>query len=195
MDEEILKRNISTNIVKYRKQLGLTQYDMAEKLNYSDKAISKWERGEALPDILILNKIAKIFNISINTLLSNPNEACETVLPNKKKKINPLVVSLLSIGIVWLTATVFFVAFNIFGLFEGYTWLVYIYAIPASMIVAIVFSGIWAKKRIYQYLFISALIWSILLSIFLTFYVWMIFILGIPLQVLTILWYFRKKNN
>ncbi len=194
MEDEILKYNISTNIVKYRKQLGLTQYDMAEKLNYSDKAVSKWERGDALPDVLILNKIAKLFNVSIDVLISDPDAEVK-LPPTKKKKNNPLVITLLSVGIVWLTATVLFVMLNIFDLLSGYTWLSFIYAIPVSMIVTIVFSAIWGKKRIFTYLSISILIWSLLLSIFLTFYVWLVFILGIPLQILTILWYFRKKNN
>ena len=191
MQDEIIKNNISSNLIKYRKLLGLTQYDLALKLNYSDKAVSKWERGEALPDILILSKIASLYGITVNDLLNSPESTPNTVAP--KNKINGLVITLLSIGLVWLVATAIFVLFNIFNFFEDKSWLSYIYAIPVSMIVSIVFTKIY-KQRILTYLSISALIWTVLLSIHLTVSAWLVFILGIPVQVLTILWFFRKKK-
>ena len=192
MEDEIIKSNISTNLIKYRKLSGLTQYDLALKLNYSDKAVSKWERGEALPDVLILYKIANLFGITVNDLLSSPNETPKTV-STQKKKINSLVITLLSIGLVWLVATAVFVIFNMFDIKKDKVWLAYIYSIPVSMIVAIVFTKIF-KQRILTYLSISALIWTVLLSVHLTINVWLVYIVGIPLQVLTILWFFRKKK-
>ena len=192
MQDEIIKNNISSNLIKYRKLLGLTQYDLALKLNYSDKAVSKWERGEALPDILILSKIATLYGVTVNDLLSSPENAIKTAI-SPKKKIDGLVITLLSIGLVWLVATAVFVLFNIFNFFEDKSWLSYIYAIPVSMIVSIVFTKIY-KQRILNYLSISALIWSVLLSIHLTVSAWLVFILGIPVQILTILWFFRKKK-
>ena len=192
MEDEVIKSNISTNLIKYRKLSGLTQYDLALKLNYSDKAVSKWERGEALPDILILHKIATLFGITVNDLLASPEESKKPVA-TQKKKINTLVITLLAIGLVWLVSTSIFVFFNMFNLFKDKIWLAYIYAIPISMIVAIVFTKIF-KQRIVMYLSISALIWTVLLSIHLTIDAWILFIIGIPLQVLTILWFFRKKK-
>ena len=192
MEDEVIKSNISTNLIKYRKLSGLTQYDLALKLNYSDKAVSKWERGEALPDILILHKIATLFGITVNDLLASPEEYKKPVA-SQKKKINTLVITLLAIGLVWLVSTSIFVFFNMFDLLKDKVWLAYIYSIPISMIVAIVFTKI-IKQRIVMYLSISALIWTVLLSIHLTIDAWILFIIGIPLQVLTILWFFRKKK-
>ena len=192
MQDEIIKNNISNNLIKYRKLSGLTQYDLALKLNYSDKAVSKWERGEALPDILILHKIATLFGITVNDLLSDP-ETTKKPATSQKKKINTLVITLLAIGLVWLVSTSIFVFFNMFNLFKDKIWLAYIYSIPISMIVAIVFTKIF-KQRIVMYLSISALIWTVLLSIHLTIDAWILFIIGIPLQILTILWFFRKKK-
>lgn len=192
MEDEIIKSNISSNLIKYRKLLGLTQYDMAIKLNYSDKAVSKWERGEALPDILILHKIATLFGVTVNDLLNSPETTPKTII-QPKKKINGLVITLLAIGLVWLVATAVFVLFNIFNILKDKSWLTYIYAIPVSMIVSIVFTKIY-KQRVLTYLSISALIWTILLSVHLTVDAWLVFILGIPVQVLTILWFFRKKK-
>ncbi len=191
MEDEIIKNNISSNLIKYRKLSGLTQYDLALKLNYSDKAVSKWERGEALPDIIILHKLATLFGISVNDLLSDP-ETTKKPVTSQKKKINTLVITLLSIGLVWLVSTAVFVLFNMFNFLKDEIWLAYIYSIPVSMIVSIVFTKIF-KQRILLYASISILIWTVLLSIHLTINVWIVYIIGIPLQVLTILWFFRKK--
>ena len=73
MDAEKLKIQIGSNIAFYRKQSGLTQAGLAEKLNYSDKAVSKWERGESIPDVLTLMQLSEQFEISIDALLEDPN--------------------------------------------------------------------------------------------------------------------------
>ena len=70
MNEENFKKLVAKNLSFYRKANKLTQLELAEKLNYSDKAISKWERGESLPDLYTLNVIAEFFGITINDLCS-----------------------------------------------------------------------------------------------------------------------------
>ena len=62
MDDEKLKKQIGINIASYRKRNGLTQAGLAERLNYSDKAVSKWERGESVPDVLTLSQMAELFD-------------------------------------------------------------------------------------------------------------------------------------
>ena len=61
MEEERIKSNIAKNLTAYRKRCNLTQSQLAEKINYSDKAVSKWERGEGVPDTLVLLKMCEIF--------------------------------------------------------------------------------------------------------------------------------------
>ena len=73
MDGEKLKSQIGSNIANYRKRSGLTQAGLAEKLNYSDKAVSKWERGESIPDVIILMQLAEQFGITVNDLLEDPD--------------------------------------------------------------------------------------------------------------------------
>ncbi|MFQ9093492.1 MAG: helix-turn-helix transcriptional regulator [Ruminococcus sp.] len=51
MTDESMRKTIAGNISRYRKQLGMTQLDLSEKINYSDKSISKWERGDGIPDV------------------------------------------------------------------------------------------------------------------------------------------------
>lgn len=67
---EDLKKVIADNIIFYRKEKGYTQLELAEKLNYSDKAVSKWERAESLPDVITLNEIASMLDVTLNDLVS-----------------------------------------------------------------------------------------------------------------------------
>lgn len=65
-EKEILARNISF----FRKKLGISQTELAKRLQYSNKNISKWELGETTPDIFTLKKLAEIFGVSVDTLLT-----------------------------------------------------------------------------------------------------------------------------
>ena len=71
MDEQILRQTIANNLLFYRKKAGYTQLELAEKLNYSDKLISKWERAEGVPDIYTLCKLAELFRINVNSLIND----------------------------------------------------------------------------------------------------------------------------
>ena len=110
-NDEDLKITIGKNIAEYRKITGLSQIEFAEKLNYSDKAISKWERGESLPDVIVLKQIADFFGITLNDL-AGYNQKKGKFMPSLKKLLqNKILVMLLSVGLVWLIATIVFVIF------------------------------------------------------------------------------------
>lgn len=192
--EEKLRENFARNLSHYRKSLGLTQTELAERLNYSDKSISKWERGDGLPDLSVTAQLAEIFGLTVNDLLADK--------PRKRLMTthNKIIITLLSIGIAWLIATVLFFLFELI-LPNAYNWwLLYIYAVPTSAIVGIVFSCAWWKK-IHIFASISTLIWSIALCIMLTVSafvnepkIYLIFIVAAVLQALTILWFLIKKQ-
>ena len=192
--EEQLRKRFANNLIHYRKLLGLTQIELAEKLNYSDKSVSKWERGEGLPDLSVTMQLAEIFNLTPNDLVAEkPRRRLMTTR-------NKIIITLLSIGIAWLVATVLFFLFEII-LPNAYNWwLLYIYAIPISAIVGIVFSCIWWKK-VHIFASISTLIWSIALCIMLTVSllinqprIWLIFLVAAVVQILAILWFLIKKQ-
>lgn len=190
LSEENLRRFFSNNLCHYRKQLGLTQTELAEKLNYSDKSISKWERGDGLPDLAVTAQLAHIFGLTVNDMISEkPRRRLMTTR-------NKIIITLLSIGVAWLVATIlFFICEIVFPSVNSW-WLFYIYAIPVSAIVGIVFSCIWWKK-IHLFAAVSTLVWSISLCIMLTVNVQkisLIFIVSAVLQVLTILWFCIKKQ-
>lgn len=192
--EEKLRENFARNLTHYRKASGLTQTELAEKLNYSDKSVSKWERGDGLPDLTVTAQIAEIFGLTVNDLIADK--------PRRKlmNTHNKIIITLLSMGIAWLVATVLFFLFEMTLPSVYNWWLLYIYAIPISAIVGIVFSCIWWKK-IHIFASISTLIWSVALCIMLTVSVfinepkiYLIFIVAAVVQVMTILWFLIKKH-
>lgn len=185
-----LKKTIADNIAFYRKEMGLTQVELAEKLNYSDKAVSKWERAESYPDIATLVQLANLFGITVDRLISNKK---------KIKKTRPLI-ALLASGLVWLIATAIYVILNMIFPGFSYSWFAFIYAVPVCSIVLLVLFAIWDKKFLLL-IAESVIMWSIATCIFLTlttldsqgaFY---IFFLPIPLQILAILWYCKLKTK
>ena len=74
MDEMNLRAIIAENLGYYRRRQGLTQAALAEKLNYSDKSVSKWERGDGLPDVLVLMRLAEYYGITLNDLVMPRSE-------------------------------------------------------------------------------------------------------------------------
>lgn len=188
---EDLKFTISSNLIKLRKHNKLTQGELATHMNYSDKSVSKWETGETTPSVEILKKLADFYNVKVDDIL-DPNFNPERHSTNKVRKYSTIIISLLGIACVWLIAVIAFVITNVIYKTSTHAWMLFIFAIPASFILAIIFNAIWGP-RLMTYVLISGLTWSILLSIFLAFLmyaninVWMCFLIGAPIQVMIIL--------
>ena len=189
--ESEFKQIVANNITMYRKANGLTQLQLAEKLNYSDKAISKWERGESLPDLYILFTIAEMFGITINDLIEKQIQA-----KSSKNKLNKNVVTWLSVGLTWLIGCLVFTVLQMVGL--KWSWLTFPYTLVCSLIVLVVFSKLWGD-RLTLFLGVSTLIFSVPLAVCLQlgwkYNCGYLFLLTVPLEILTILWFFRKFHN
>lgn len=209
MNDEKLKKQIGANIASYRKHLGLTQAGLAEKLNYSDKAVSKWERGESVPDVLILCQLAELFQITVNELLEDPDKLPENsgstiervvgkvAEKTLKRKADKRIILGLSSVLVWFVALFTFVVLSFFDISK--TWVVFVYAIPADAIVLLSLRSAWHDFRRNQIL-ISTIMWGGILSIYISLLVfaglnnWRLFLLGIPGQIAVSLWFrlYRK---
>lgn len=194
----LLQQTIATNLVYYRKLMNLTQSQLAEKINYSDKAVSKWERAEGVPDIFVLKELADIYHVSVNDLISDKKKK---TAPSYKR--NKFIVTLLSCIIPWIVAIFTFIILNWTPAKDYFpSWMVFIYAIPTTCILLIVFTSLWGNKLM-RFISISSLIWTICLSVFLTLILlnflkgtaYLIFLLGIPLQFGAFLWLFLKKKK
>ena len=189
-----IKATVAKNIVSLRTKAGLTQIELAQKLNYSDKAVSKWERGESVPDVSVLAKIAETFNVSLDFLvLDKENKSFSENKPNtlNASKNNRMIITALSIILIWIITVLSFVINFEIGVIEG-VLLSFIYAVPASLIVWLVFNSIWFNRR-RNFLIVSMLMWSVIGAIYLSFLIFsinvpLIFLLGIPGQIAIFLW-------
>ncbi len=194
MTEEQLRANIAKNITELRKASDITQADLAEKLNYSDKSISKWERGDGVPDVIVLNKIAELFGVTLNDLVSDEKPR----LPRKKPYLtNRIIIPLLSVGLVFLVASIAFLVLRLLGVWDSGSWLLFLYAVPISLIVMLVFSELW-WNLLARLLTLSGLIWSVFISVRLTFAIDDINFIFIPaaiLQIITILWFVMRFRS
>lgn len=156
-----IRANFARNLTFYRKAARKTQMELANELNYSDKSVSKWERGEGLPDLEVTAQIANVLGVSVSDLIADKYRRRILITRNK------VIITVLSIGVVWLIAAIVF--FLLQTAFPGLkSWLAFIYALPASAIVSIVFGAIWWHKA-YVFASISLLIWSLCLTVVFSF--------------------------
>lgn len=202
MLEKDLKEIVAQNIFYLRTINHMTQYELGEQINYSDKAVSKWERADGIPDIYVLKSIADLFKVSIDYLLT---EHSEQEQKREKKPVNnkgrALVMNIIMIAIASIALFVFvIVALST----KKYIWQVFVYMLPAISIVGISCTGAW-RKTIGVFMFISMFVWTSILTVYIAlgeYATWMVFLLGIPIQIIVFLAFgvkvtvrMNQKNN
>lgn len=186
---------LAENLIYYRKAAGYTQLEIADKFNYSDKSISKWERGEGVPDVFVLKALADLYGIKIDDFFQKEKKS------KVNKKIKHWYIAGLSVGLVWLVAATVFTFCQI-GWPKAFPWwLVFIYATVASGIVCTVWASIY-KRLGYLLIAVSVIIWSTCTSLYLSVlllhhlqYDFLLFLVGVPLEVLAVTWYFFKRST
>ena len=187
---------VAKNLIAYRKQKGLTQAELAEKISYSDKSISKWERAECLPDLAILKQLADFYGITVNDFL-NESDEIKKVKQEKRFLKKQIIVPFISVGIVFLVSVLCFVGITLFAKpIPNNVWLCFIYALPVSAIVLTVLSCLW-KLKVLNFFSVSGILWFVTLSLFLSFNLmnlWMLFLIPAVLEVVLILWFFLKAD-
>ncbi|MBO5897678.1 MAG: helix-turn-helix domain-containing protein [Clostridia bacterium] len=202
---EELKKIIAQNIIELRRTNNMTQLELAEKLNYTDKAVSKWERGESLPDISVLKAIADMFGVKIDYLVTTDHiEPVAEVLmtedaeeeaekSHRRTAVNRRVVPGISILLGWFVATFCFVVAQLASE-ASQQWLSFIFAVPVTFVVWLIFNSIWFRGK-HNFLIISLLVWSLLAAIHISCVafgvapgIWLIYFLGIPGQAIIFTW-------
>ncbi len=193
-----VRGNLARNITELRLKNNMTQLELAEKLNYSDKAISKWERGESAPDISVLIELADLFGVTLDDLV-RAERIEQTVSEPKTQggKYNRRAISYVSESVGWIVAIIAFIITTLILGKMSFQWLYFIYALPVVLIVRLVFNSIWFNPR-HNYLIISLLMWSVLSAIQITFLycgvnVALIYLLGVAGQIVIVLWSFINK--
>ena len=191
-----INERIANNLVELRKTAKLTQIEFAEAINYSDKAVSKWENGESLPNVEVLENICNFYGITFNDLVGEDSIKLDNKRSTKISTSKICIIMLCCLSI-WLLATIIFVYAKL--IFDITLWITYVWAVPATCAIGIIFNSIWGRKR-NVFILISVLIWTGLASVYLqilTYNTWIIFLLGVPLQIAVLLWstlYKQKKK-
>ena len=188
---EDLKFIRAANIISLRTKAGMTQAQLAELLNYSDKSVSKWERAEAVPDAYVLKHMSEIFGVSVDYLLSSHND-WEPISQKQKRRYRSEIIVLISMAGIWTLAFFIFIIGWILG---HMLWLVFIYAVPISLITLLVFNSVWENgKR--NYYIVSTLVASIFVMVYLTLLrwnPWQLLLLIIPAELIVFLAFRVKK--
>lgn len=187
------KLTVAQNITNLRTAKGITQAELGERLNYSDKSVSKWERGASLPDAYVLKQMSEIFGVTVDYLLTKHDDAAPLPI-DAIHKYSRKVIVLITFFSIWAAALLLFV---IFWTLSVILWQIFALALPVSILVVMILNAIWGKK-LGNFLLISFLIWSVILAIFLCFLplcLWQIFLLGVPAQIIVILAFNIKKRR
>lgn len=195
-----VKSIVAKNITELRLLNNMTQLELAEKLNYSDKTISKWERGESTPDIAVLVEISRLFGVTLDYLVSNDKENIDKKVKDNHQsevKYNRRAVDYTAQGLVWVAVLLAFVITTLVAPNATFQWLYFVYALPVVTIIKLVFNSIWFNPRA-NYMIISVLMWSVLAAIQISFWYFgmnisIIYLLGIAGEMIIIFWSFIKR--
>ncbi len=192
---EDLKVITASNIINLRTAKGMTQAELGELLNYSDKSVSKWERAEAVPDAYVLKKMSEIFGVSVDYLL-NSHDSWEKPESFKKEERNfhSRIITTLVIAGIWTLA---FLIYIIGWLLDANWWLVFVYALPVSLITLLVLNSVWEQGKNNRHI-IYGLVASLFIAAYLTFMSfnpWQIFLLLIPAEFIVFLSFRIKKSH
>ena len=229
---EQIRAIIAFNISSMRLRAGMTQQELADMLNYSDKAVSKWERGESVPDISVLARVAEIFGVTVDYLITDhrpghevqkaePEEAVIVIdepakapaasAPAEEEQSNlaklagifgfrspgRFIITLMAAAAVWLVAVIVFVVLKTFVPSYDRAWICFIFAIPATMIVLLIFNLLWGRMNM-SFALMAVCVWTSLGALFVFFYKsqpWILFLIGIPAQAMIILWQILHRRR
>ena len=208
MNNEELRSRVGLNIARLRRERGLTQAELAERINYSDKAVSKWERAESTPDVLTLITLAEVLGTDMNTLTGLPAASQPEPAPaptqaeevpsapekpaKKRYTADKGVIQKLSSILVWVVALFLYMVLDEFGIQN--LWLLFVVAVPANAIVLLSLRSAWKLYGWNRFL-ISVIMWGFLLVIYLLLLltakvnVWKILPMGLLGQAAIILWF------
>ena len=196
-----VRQIIAENLIELRKVNKLTQLELAEKLNYSDKAISKWERGESLPDVEILCQIAELYGVTLDYLVNKDHEEAtqEYKISKERANVSKTIITWLSVFSAILVVVLTYIL--MLTISKTNLWILFVWMVPLCSTILLIFNCIWGKRK-YRYIILSILMWSMLASFalqFMKYNIWLIFILGAPGQMIIFLisrlGYLKRKGK
>lgn len=196
---ENLNQIFAENLIKLRKSKKLTQLELSEKLNYSDRNISKWENGTSLPTCDTLKELASFFGVSMDYFFEKHNKVQMLSNEDDSRRLKLIIIGLAMLGALFASV----VCFVGFPNFFNVSWLSFVWGVVLCSIIGIIFTSIWFNRSHYLFLFISLLVWTGIAASYLTVLMvnnlnlWYLFFVGIPLQLAIFVWsrmpIYRKK--
>ena len=184
---ENVKEIIAKNLTELRKSHKLTQQALAEKLNYTDKAISRWEHAETLPDIETLCRVCDIYGVKFEYLLQKEQPKRNPNLKHKNTG-SRVVITVMAACTVWLIATVLYAVLQ-----AENPWTVFLWSAPATSLVLWICNQCFFGSKVFRILAISFLIWTLIAALYVQLLVsfgnniWAMYLIAIPLQAICIL--------
>ena len=190
-----VKPIIAENLAALRKSRGLTQAQLAEMLDYSDKAVSRWEHGDTLPDMNVLCELCDFYEVTLDYLVRRQDDPTRESCTTKKDLGNRIAMCSLMVSIVWLIATFVFVYSNIFA--NANYWRAFIWAVPITFLIVMRGARTFGT-RVASLIASSGFVWTFIAAVyiqFLKYNLWLIFIIGVPAQITLVLWYNMKSRR
>ena len=193
---ENIREIVAKNLVTLRKENNLTQVELAQKINFSDKAISRWEKGEVLPDIETLQKLSAVFSVPMSTILEAHEDKPKTKLvkPTKKEILSQLFL----ICEIWVIMSVAYAYINIA---RGVNlWQIFLWGVPATALF-LLYQNRKTTNNLLNFIYGTLFVWSFITCLFLhmiEFHPWYFYILGVPIQGMLIVRYvfnYRKDTK
>ena len=201
MTMEDMKLVVASKLIQLRQAAGMTQAELGEKLNYSDKTVSKWERGESMPDVYVLSRIAEIYGVTVNSLISGQEPWQDPVRREREAekaaapKFSSTVVTLVAIAGIWTMAVLMFVIFWL--VLDKIEWLIFATAVPISLITLLVLNSVWNKGR-HNMILVMLLVACIVTLVYLFLLhrnPWQLFLVLIPAEVLVVLCFHIRRGD
>ena len=190
---ENIREIVSNNIITLRKQKQMTQIDLAKKINYSDKAVSRWENGEVVPDVETLQKISNVFGVPVSYMLEKHENEEKGV--KILKNPNQLIMQFLAVCVAWVIISVVFVYLQL--IYNYIFWQGFVWGVPISTAICMWFNR-KNDNRVVRLILRSILNWSLLASVYLQLLflnnLWLIFIIGVPIQLCFVVAFFAKPK-
>ena len=207
MENENLAQIIGKNLSSLRKAKGLTQQELAREINYSDKSISKWELGYAIPAVDVLKDFALYYGVTIDYLVQEQaKEDLEKIATfekrdDKRTRINKAIFLAMTITFIVLVAICIFFSEYYFSIDENrYTPNVFVWMVPITFFIAALETQILYRNKIAVIVLMSVFVWTFLLSFAIQFQfftnppenVWYLLVVGAPIQVILVLMRYIK---
>ena len=186
---EELKVIFASNLIELRTRANLTQMELASKINYSDKSVSKWERAEALPDVTVVKNLADTFGVTVDYMLAAHDQWEPDIrkVPVQRQFNEKVVTKVALIGVLTI-ATLVFVIFWIMG---NKYWIILISAIPACLILLLVLNTLWNGRR-HNRLIVEGIVFGIFAVVYFIFRAynpWQLIFVLIPAELAVLLSY------